>query len=57
MWNAPQPIKINIIHKEMEYSVLQHTVLQMTPSITELDTYYSMSMSVWVMFIYTENQK
>jgi len=57
MWHAPQPIKIIIIHKEMEYSILQHTILQMNPSVTELDTYYSMSMSLWVMFIYTENQK
>jgi len=44
MWNVPQPIKIKIIHMEMEYSVLQHTVLQMNLSVTELDIYCSMSM-------------
>jgi len=48
---------MNIIHKEMEYSVLQHTILHMNPSVTELDIYYSMSMSVCVMFIYNETQK
>jgi len=41
----------------MEYSVLQHTVLQMNPSVTELDIHCSMSMSVRVTFISIEHQK